>query len=273
MVSDQSSRSGFSNVDRDDDPAELIHLLDLRSSAPFHLAYKQRAFELLDLRESDRVLDVGCGTGDDVRHLAQLVGSGGSAVGVDASETMIAEARVRSTGSELPIAFVVADVDELPFADGSFDACLAIRTFQHLAEPVRALTEMIRVVRPGGRLAVVDPDHDTAVFGISDRELARKFLNFRADAVRNGGIAHQMFSLFKEHGLLDVSVMPTTEVRTDYAEIEAASHYEGGIRIAQEKGALTPTEADHLVSMMREVGGAGHFLSAMTYFLTAGRKA
>jgi hypothetical protein len=64
-----------------------------------------------------------------------------------------------------------------------------------------------------------------------------------------------------------------TEVRTDYAEVEAASHYEGGIQIARERGALTPTESDHLVNMMREAAEAGRFLSAMTYFLTAGRKA
>jgi ubiquinone/menaquinone biosynthesis C-methylase UbiE len=266
-------QSGFSDVDRDADPLALIHQLDLRSGAPFHIAYKQHAIGLLHLREGDRVLDIGCGTGDDVHLLAQRVGASGRAIGIDVSEEMIAEARIRHAGSALPFTFLAGDAADLPFADACFDGCLAIRTFQHLVDPHGALAEMVRVVRPGGRLVVVDPDHDTAVIDVADRSLARKFLNFRADTIRNGGIAHQMSSLFKACGLLDVAVIPMTEVRTDYAEVEAASHYEGGIRIAHEMGVLTAGEAQTLVCTMREAADAGRFLSAMTYFLTVGRKA
>jgi SAM-dependent methyltransferase len=251
----------------------LIRQLDLRDETPFHRAYKRRAVALLGLRAGDRVLDVGCGTGDDVRRLAEIVGSGGRAVGIDAGARMIAEARARHARSGGPVAFLVGDAGRLPFADGGFDGCLAVRTFQHLADPGRALAEMTRVVRRGGRLVVVDPDHDTAVLDVPDRALARKFLNFRADTLRNGGIAHRMPALFREVGLVRVAVVPLTEVRTDYEAVEAASHYEGGIRVAREVGALTADEADRLVSAMRAAAGAGRFFSAMTYFLTAGRKA
>jgi SAM-dependent methyltransferase len=264
--------SGFSDVDHDPDPVALIGDLDLRTSAPFHLAYKRRAIALLDPHEGDRVLDVGCGTGDDLRMIAQILGSNGQAIGIDASETMITEARSRHAGSEFPLTFVTGQAEDLPFADASFDACLAIRTFQHLTDPQRALMEMIRVMRTGGRLVTIDPDHDTAVIDGPDRSLVRSFLNFRADTIRNGGIAHRMPALFKAHGLLDVSVLAMTEVRTDYAEVEAASHYEGGIRIAREMGVLTREEADHLIHAMRVAAETDRFLSAVTYFLTAGRK-
>jgi len=272
-VSSQHPTTGFSDVDRDADPLALIHALDVRTGAPFHVAYKQHAIALLKLHDGDRVLDVGCGTGEDVQFLAGIVGSSGSATGIDASATMITEARRRHTGIHPTATFLVADAAEIPFADASFDGCLAIRAFQHLADPQRTLAEMVRVVRPGGRLVVVDPDHDTAVIDIADRLLARKFLNFRADSIRNGGIAHRMSALFKGHGLLDVSVIPTTEVHTDYAEVEAALHYEDGIRIAQEMGVLTTDETDRLVGAMRAAARDGRFLSAMTYFLTVGRKA
>ncbi|MGH2616112.1 MAG: methyltransferase domain-containing protein [Thermomicrobiales bacterium] len=268
----QNPGSGFSDVDRDSDPLALIHALDLRTGAPFHLDYKQRALALLGLHAGDQGLDIGCGTGEDVCQMAGLVCPGGRATGVDASETMIAEARRRHVGIELPVAFHVGEAEALPFADASFDGCLAIRTFQHLANPQRALGEMIRVARPGGRLVVIDPDHDTAVIDASERSLMRRFLKFRADTIRNGGIAHHMPALFKERGLLEVSVIPMTEVRTGYAEVEAASHFEGGIRIAHDVGVLTDEEADRLVSGMRSAADAGRFLTAMTYFLTVGRK-
>jgi SAM-dependent methyltransferase len=247
----QLPRSGFSDVDRDRDPGDLIRLLDLRTGDRFHRAYKDRAFALLGLREGDRLLDVGCGTGDDVSFLAQAVGPGGCAIGVDASATLVAEAYARHAGN----------------------GCLAVRTFQHLADPRRALAEMVRVVRSGGTLAVVDPDHDTAVIDVAERALVRRFLNFRADTIRNGGIAHHMPTLFKDLGLRDVTVLPMTDVRTDYAEVEAASHYEGGIRVAHEVGVLTAEEAERLVRAMREAAAADRFLSAMTYVLTAGRNA
>lgn len=238
----------------------------------FRLAYKQRAITLLDLHAGDRVLDVGCGTGDDLRTIAQLLGPHGQAIGTDASETMITEARSRLAGSEFPLTFVTGEAENLPFADASFDACLAIRTFQHLMDPQRAIREMIRVVRTGGRLVTVDPDHDTAVIDVPDRSLMRTFLTFRADTIRNGGIAHHMPALFKAHGLLDVAVLLMTEVRTDYTEVEAAFHYEGGIRIAQEMGVLTTEEADRLIHAMRMDAESDRFLSAKTYFLTVGRK-
>ena len=265
-------RSGFSDVDHDADPVALIHELDLRNAQSFHLTYKQRAIALLDLHEGDQVLDVGCGTGDDLRMVASLLGPSGRATGIDASERMITEARTRHAGSALPLTFLIGETENLPFGDASFAGCLAIRTFQHLTDPEQALAEMIRVVRPGGWLVVVDPDHDTAIIDVPTRSLARKFLNFRADTIRNGGIAHHMPALFKAQGLLDVSVHPMTEVRTNYAEVEAASHYEGGISIAQETGVLTTEEADHLKHAMRAAAETDRFLSAMTYFLTAGRK-
>jgi ubiquinone/menaquinone biosynthesis C-methylase UbiE len=271
-VARQPPRSGFSDVDRDGDPAALIHQLDVRTEDSFHQAYKRRAIALLGWHEGDRVLDVGCGVGDDVALLAQVVGPSGSAIGVDARETMIGEARTRHAATLPPSAFVVGDVEHLPFADGSFDGCLAIRTFQHLADPRLALSEMCRVTRSGGSVVVVDPDHETAVIDVPERLLARTFLNFRAVTIRNGGIARHMPALFKECGLVEVEVFPMTDVRTDYAEVEATLHYEGGIHVAHERGVLSAEEADRLVQSMRETAASGRFMCALTYFLTAGRK-
>ncbi len=114
------------------------------------------------VREADlagkRVLDVGCGTGANLLVLAEHFGC--TPAGVDSSEAMLAEAR-----RKLPDADLRRGVAErLPFDDASFDAVLSVEMLEHLPADVRepALLEMLRVLRPGGRLIVTFPSGGTA---------------------------------------------------------------------------------------------------------------
>jgi len=94
-----------------------------------------------------RALDVGTGTG----HFAQfLAGRGACAVGVDISRPML---RVASAKKHMP-PLVQADAGTLPFGDGSFDLVFSVTALEFVPDPVRALGEMVRVCRPGGRLVV-----------------------------------------------------------------------------------------------------------------------
>lgn len=71
---------------------------------------------------------------------------------------------------------VVADAHALPFTSEGFDGAWADRTFQHLADPVAVLDEMVRVVKPGGTVVVADPDYGTQAVEMPDQELARRVL-------------------------------------------------------------------------------------------------
>src|SRR5215475_14386226 len=88
--------TGFGEVDATDDPASCVGYLDAARATTWARDYKQRAFVLLDVRSGDRILDVGCGAGDDARALARAVGPTGRVIGVDNSATMVAEATRRS---------------------------------------------------------------------------------------------------------------------------------------------------------------------------------
>jgi SAM-dependent methyltransferase len=85
-------RGAFTDIDRAADPAGFVRVLDALTALDFVRAYKRRTFELLGLEPRASVLDLGCGTGEDVQELARLVGPGGRVVGVDRSETVIAQA-------------------------------------------------------------------------------------------------------------------------------------------------------------------------------------
>ena len=106
------------------------------------------------------VLDVCCGPGTFGRAFAPLVAR---VVGVDFTPAMIAKARSIAGDAHLAnVAFACGDGNALPFADGTFDLALCTYAFHHLPEPGRVLGQMARVVRKGGRVAVVDaamPEH------------------------------------------------------------------------------------------------------------------
>src|SRR4051812_30370655 len=123
--------SAFGRVDESGDPAFYVRYLDTVSQMGFLDTAKANALELLRLAPGMRILDVGCGTGEDVRSIAQAVGTSGFVVGVDLSESMVAEANRRSDRFDLPVHFSEGDAQHLDFPDDSFDGCRAERLLQH----------------------------------------------------------------------------------------------------------------------------------------------
>ena len=119
-------------------------------------AARERALSVLDLASGERVLDIGCGAGVNFDALGAQVGSGGLVVGLDYSEGMVRAARERTPGTPAPTAVCRGDATTLPFADGSFDAAYATLSLSAMATAETAVEEVSRVLRPGGRLAVVD---------------------------------------------------------------------------------------------------------------------
>ena len=111
---------------------------------------------LLGLGEGDTVLDVACGPGNFTREFARAVGGGGLALGIDGSRTMLErggeELRRADPGN---LVLIRGDATALPFRDGSVDACCCFAALHLFSDPFRALDEMRRVLRPGGRIALM----------------------------------------------------------------------------------------------------------------------
>lgn len=263
-MNDRDVAHGFTSVDTQPRPAEWVQVLDRLSAEPFYAAYKQRLREFLRAEPGELFLEVGAGTGDAAVALRSRCGV--EVVAVDSSLTMIAQARNRG----LPRA-AVADGHRLPFAAGQFNGAWADRVLQHVAEPARVLDELLRVVRPGGRIALADPDYDTQVLDIEDQELARRVLRFRADAgLRNGALAHRHAGLLGARGLHDITVEARTLVVRDSSAADNVMGLRTWAHTAAARGYLDLKDADRFVAQFDDAVRAGRFTYAVTFFLTAG---
>ena len=128
---------------------------DLRSMG-LHRAWKAYAVAVANLREGDRVLDLAGGTGDLAKAFAAKVGTQGLVVHTDINEAMLRQGRDRLVDSGVLLPTALCDAESLPFATGRFDLVSVAFGLRNMTHKERALSEMNRVLRPGGRLLVLE---------------------------------------------------------------------------------------------------------------------
>ena len=260
----------FGRIDQTKDAAYFIRFLDEASAQPSLVAYKQHMTELLQLSANDSVLDVGCGTGDDVRIMASQVAPTGRAVGIDNSDAMITEARKRSHDTGLPTEFHLAEATQMAFPDGTFDASRADRSLMHVPDAERVLAEMTRVTRPGGRVVVFEVDFETLTIDADDRLLARKISHTWCDGFRNGWLGRRMPRLFHEIGLTEIYVKPYVMRLTPGMLLPLLGASTTQRAVAKET--VTPTEGKAWLAHLEDLQRTGRFFSTMTGFLVGGKK-
>lgn len=137
--------------------AGVYDLMNTVMTAGLHHRWRARAADRAELSAGDAALDVCCGTGDLAVELRRRVGPEGRVVGCDFSEPMLELARRKAERLGMAeVSFEWADALELPYEDGSFDAVTVGFGVRNLADLRRGLAEMARVLRPGGRLVILE---------------------------------------------------------------------------------------------------------------------
>ena len=273
ILNPRDARAGFSDVDRTADPGAFVGLLDTITAMDFATVYKRRTYDALAPRPGAIILDIGCGTGEDARALARFVDPGGRVVGVDRSETVVAEARNRTADTDGQVEFRVGDAHRLAFPDASFDGCRADRVLHHLDDPRQAIAEMVRVARPGAPIVAFEPDFETALVDAADQVMTRRLLNRYCDGYRQGWMGRRLPALFRAAGLRDVAVESVAVLLTTYGQGNTILDLEGTARRAAEEGLVSADEAKAWLEHLRAGDRSGQFFGAISCFLVRGRKA
>lgn len=200
------SGAAFSNVDAAGGAGDFIAYLDLAASN--FRPVKRLALTLLQLQPSQVALDLGCGCGDDLREMATLVAPGGLAIGIDKSTSLIAEARRRHATSGLPLQFEINDAAHLGWSDGFFDACYVDRVLQHLSDPNEVLRELRRVLKPQGRIVVVERDWSTVKLDAADASTTRTILDRARTAIVNVWTGQHLSETLRNAGFSGIETYP-----------------------------------------------------------------
>jgi demethylmenaquinone methyltransferase/2-methoxy-6-polyprenyl-1,4-benzoquinol methylase len=139
-----------------DSVAPKYDLMNDLMSLGLHRAWKAYAIGVAQVKEGDRVLDIAGGTGDLARAFARRVGPSGEVVHTDINEAMLRTGRDRLLDEGLVLPTTVCDAEKLPFKEGSFDLVSVAFGLRNMTDKAKALAEMARVLKPAGRLLVLE---------------------------------------------------------------------------------------------------------------------
>jgi SAM-dependent methyltransferase len=270
--------TGYRAVDAQPDTTLLMRGMDTVAGWPAVRQLRAWERERLALAQGDRLLDVGCGPGNVVIELSAAVAPTGSALGLDVSDAMIEQGRIRARTSGAAVEFRVADAQSLPLATGTVDACRSERMLQWVRDIDQAASELVRVLRPGGRLVVTDTDWCSTTLDLPDQELVGSVLQ-AMQAARGPGfrVGAHLLNLFRDHGLVDMAVTAATHVWTAW-DPDAGPDVTGFFPIRHiipqlaGAGLLDRGTADRFVTELESAARRDRIFMSLTMYSVFGRK-
>jgi ubiquinone/menaquinone biosynthesis C-methylase UbiE len=228
--------------------------------------YKRSLLTALDLHPGLSVLDVGCGPGTDLPAMAAAVTAEGRVIGVDRDPAMVAEALRRCPDG---VEVLVGDAHNLPLDDAGVDRARADRVLQHLADPQQAITELHRVIRPGGTVVLADPDWDTLAIADPDTATSRAFTRYvTGHVVRNATIGRELARLLRAAGFELTGVTAEAVLFTDHDKAEAILRMPHVAQRGWEAGVLDPHATRAWLARL----AAGPFVASFTLFTVTARR-
>lgn len=267
-MSDDLSLNAFTAIDDVGQVPTYIEALEAFDRIPQLQELKE--IERAQLRQGSNVLDVGCGFGLETERLARIAGPGTTICGVDKSGQFILEARRRAAAAGLSINYTAGSADELSFPDASFDHVRSERLLIYLDPVEPVLTQMRRVLRPGGMLASIEPDFGTTTANVSDRPLLRRVMAHEADtAVAQSWLPGRLPALLNQLAFQTVSISTRIVILPQHLAME---YLGGAAQKAATAGVISNKELEGWNREIRELHARNQLYAAVGYYLFTATK-
>ncbi len=233
---------------------------------------RMHTLKALALNAGEAAVDVGCGTGLLTYEMALEVGSEGRVIGIDNSADMLTHAAERCVGLH-QIELKEGDVRDLPLDDQTCDAAACVQVLLYIEDVPGAITEMQRVLRPGGRIAVVETDWRSVVLNSSDQATTRRVFGAWDDAVASPNLPVRLGPILREHGFTAVRVKAISILDTSHSSGSfSVNSLDGLARIARERGAITEDQEVAWLEDLQRQGRDGTYFFCVNRFLFSATK-
>ena len=228
---------------------------------------RQRTLNALRLRPGEKAADMGCGPGFLVEEIARAVGPKGHAVGIDNSPQMLS--MTRSRNEVLPQASVVeATLQQLPFDDDTFDALACIQLLLFIADIPQGLREMHRILKPDGRIAIIETDWRGVVLNAMDDSLTKRMFAAWDDAAASPNLPVRLKPELEASGFKDIGVEGIPILNTAFGiENFSSGMLRGVARQAHQMDAVTEDEAKGWIADMQTKDAGGAYFFCVNRFL------
>lgn len=236
-------------------------------SSPDVTGQRAAVLEHLRMRPGEAVLDIGSGPGLLVYDIAKLVGDQGQVVGMDMSPAMNEMASERC--QDFPhVSFKEGDATALPFEDNTFDVAVSTQVYEYVADMPTALAELHRVMKPGGRILILDTDWDSLVVNTKNRDLHNRVTLAWDEHLADPNLPSKLIPLLKSAGFQmtasDVFPLLNTELQANTYSgfiIPAIANFVGG------RQGVSEADAQLWRTHLIELGAEGKFFFSLNRYL------
>jgi ubiquinone/menaquinone biosynthesis C-methylase UbiE len=246
--------------------------IDRSYQAPEIVNQRLRTLVALALTRGESVLDAGCGTGLLLEQEAVAVGAAGRAEGIDSSTDMLERAHARC--DDLPqVNLRQGSVETLPFEDASFDALSCTQTLLYVPELEAALNEYHRVLKPGGRVAIIETDWGGAIINSHDLALTQTVFNAWDDALVNPNLPRRLAPLLRQAGFGTPRVEAIPVLNPGYTENSfSAGMLDNFARIAVRQNMISREQSAAWLAGIEALAERGEYFFCVNRFLFTATK-
>jgi len=254
--------------------AKVIERLEVMYRRRDALRRRKLVREALAARSGEHILDVGCGPGFYMAELLDQVGPDGSVTGIDSSAEMLPVAASRCEGKGAAFSLLEGEATDLPVEDASADAALSVQVLEYVEDVPRALAEIHRALKPGGRVVLWDVDWSTLSLHASDPELNERVLRAWDRHLADPALPRTLAAQMRAAGFDEVEVEGHA-----FTAIDLDPETYGGSLVpfietyVVEQEVLDPESAAAWGADQRALAARGEFYFAVIQFRFSGRRA